>query len=37
MNCPECGKNLGDGSDVDLSRHGWCCLKCKIKIYKEIL
>jgi len=36
MKCPECGKELGEGSYVDMIRIGWCCSDCNVKIYKEI-
>ena len=36
FNCPECGRNLGEPSAVDLNRIGWHCANCNIKIYKEI-
>ena len=36
MNCPECGKDLGKGSESDYKVLGWVCLDCNIKIYKEL-
>jgi len=36
MKCPECEKDLGESVSVELNRVGWCCTKCKIKIYKEL-
>ena len=36
MKCPECNKNLGKGSSVDLNSIGWVCNECGIKVYKEI-
>ena len=35
MLCPKCKDDLGEGSSVDLNTWGWCCSKCKIKIYEE--
>jgi len=36
MNCPECGKDLGEGMLTDYKVLGWCCSDCNIKIYKEL-
>ena len=38
MMCPDCGKDLGEGSEVDLCRIGWVCShdSYDIKIYKEM-
>jgi len=35
IKCPECGKELGEHTQVDMNRIGWVCIKCDIKIYKE--
>ena len=37
MICPVCGKNLGDGSEVDMGRDGWVCCHdgFDVKIYVE--
>lgn len=36
--CPVCGKDLGEGSQVDVLRIGWVCSHddFDIKIYKEL-
>ena len=38
MKCPECGKELGKGSQVDINRIGWVCSHkdYDIKIYREM-
>lgn len=36
MNCPDCGKDLGEGSITDFTTISWCCTVCGIKINKEI-
>ncbi len=35
MNCPKCGKDLGEGSKTDINTIGWAC-SCGIKIYDEL-
>lgn len=37
MKCPECGKDLGEGSRTDMTHIGWVCShkEYDIKIYKE--
>jgi len=39
MRCPECGKELGKGSEIDFTHIGWVCSNHKdyeIKIIKEL-
>jgi len=36
IKCPICDKQLGEPSQIDITRIGWCCSNCNIKIYKEI-
>jgi len=36
LRCPICNKKLGEPSQIDINRLGWCCFHCNIKIYKEI-
>jgi len=36
MNCPECGKDLGEGTYIGVNEIGWVCSHATydIKIYK---
>ena len=36
MKCPECGKDLGQHTSVDIDRIGWNCSDCQIKVYKMV-
>ena len=36
FSCPECGKDMGEPTSVDIGRIGWGCTNCRIKVYKEI-
>jgi len=35
MKCPKCGKDLGEGTQIQVCTKGWVCNKCNIKIYDE--
>lgn len=35
MICPECRRELGNSTSVDMTQDGWCCSKCGIKIYRD--
>jgi len=35
MRCPNCGRDLGDPTDIDIKQVGWGCPYCGLKIYKD--
>lgn len=36
INCPFCGRDMGNLIDVDAGRKGCVCVYCGVKLYKDI-